>query len=181
MDLRESKLHQAFDIGLKRKEVTHLDHMNRKILDRHFPDMALKPNINVRPSITRCTLFPVLNSTIEPSYDKPMYLDHHLETNFAPCQSNGPVNSSDAHINTENALRGQNIPLHHGNLDYIPSLESDLYQVQMPTPVESAHPQMHPLLFEQPKFHPYHHPNVIANKIGNEMFHNHTRTQLRQI
>ena len=161
-----------------RKTDDHLETMNKSILKRNFPDVALKPNFDLRPVNTRYTMNknPAFSSD---GTDRP-YLEHYVESNFAPCHANGPVKLCNSQIQLENELRGQNVPLHRGDLalKYIPNHNSDMYRVQVP--ITSHEKQPYPLLFTSMSFDKTPHQNVNPN-VGNELFYNHTRTQLRGV
>ena len=91
------------------------DTMNSEISNRFFPDIPLKPNINVRPVQTKYVLFPIVDGRLDGGMKK-QYLEHYVETNFAPVTDNGPVNLTNTHIDTSSELRGLNVPLHKGDL-----------------------------------------------------------------
>ena len=159
-----------------------LEEINKNILDRRFPDIALKPNIDFRPLPTKYTFFQV------PKTDKPAsknYLQHYVETNFAPVHSNGPVKTCDTHIDVENEMRGQNVPLHRGDLHikHTPHLQSDLFAKQniqsVLMNVNVLEDSMIPSKYESSTSN--YHPIVNNPKIGQDYFNNHTRTQLRQL
>ena len=65
------------------------------------------------------------------------------------------------------------------NIKYIPSLNSDLYNVTVPQGKNNV-TQPYPLLFEQYTFDQSLHSNVQPH-IGNQILYNHTRTQLRNM
>jgi hypothetical protein len=159
-----------------------LDKMNQDIINRVFPDFELKPNLDFRPISTKYMLFPLLNKTEPEPLSRP-YSDFYTETNFTGSISKGPVNLSKQQILLENELRGQNIPLHRGDVEikHIPSLKSDLY-TSSPA-VKSEAPKTKSL---DPSFHHNNNPHnnlkiSSMSKVGTNSFHNHTRTQLRQL
>lgn len=172
---------QYMDIvnGLIIKNDDRLEEINQGILNRRFPDAPLKPNVSAHPVSTRQSLFPVQDLRKQPA-PKDMYLDHYVEANFAPVQSNGPVKLDATHINIENELRGQNTPLHKGDLaiKHIPNNNSNLYNQEIVSTKNYVQP--HPHLFEANTFEE-NHRTMYNNKLGKELFNNNTRTQLRQI
>lgn len=157
-----------------------LDEINERIMSRRFPDVELKPNLSVRPVGTQCTHYPIIDHRKNDIMSKE-YLEHYVETNFAPCHAKAPVKNCKKHFEIENELRGQNTPLHKGDLGlkYIPHLESDMYKVQIPEP-SLVVAQPHPLLFSVNQFETNSNVGYINNNIGRETFNNSTRTQLRQ-
>ena len=156
------------------------DTMNSEISNRFFPDIPLKPNINVRPVQTKYVLFPIVDGRLDGGMKK-QYLEHYVETNFAPVTDNGPVNLTNTHIDTSSDLRGLNVPLHKGDLPlkYTPSKNSDMYKVNVPKGKDVVQP--HPGLFIKDKYKTSAQHHVTHQNIGKELLHNHTRTQLRNL
>lgn len=154
--------------------------MNYQILNRHFPEIPLKPNINVRPVSTKYTLFPIVDGRIN-STDKKNYLEHYTETNFAPIESSGPVNLSSNHINTSSELKGLNVPLHKGDLpmQYVPSLNSDMYVVNVPKGKPVTQP--FPGLFTKQTYKTSSQQHILSQDIGKDLLNNNTRVQLRTL
>ena len=164
-------------------EEDHLETMNAHILNRRFPDAPLKPNLSFRPLSTKYDPFPIPKPDTSAQLSK-QYLQHYVETNFAPVHSNGPVQSCDTHIKMENELMGKNVPLHRGDLDikHIPHQKSDMYSnnniqnVLMNVNVLDSTISPSPYVANTPVT-----ANRIPANIGTETFHNHTRVQLRQL
>jgi len=154
--------------------------MNNEIYRRNVPDIPLKPNLNVRPQETRHMMFPIMD-THKDNSSGIKYLEYFPEASFAPINARGPVRTHKSYVNVENELRGQNRPLHKGDLatiNYVPSLNSSLYKMEIPIPTKTPQ-QPFPLLFSTPTFSPHLHENLINNDIGKQVFHNHTQQQLR--
>ena len=157
-----------------------VDELNSRILERDVPDKALAPNFSPRPSTTKYSLFPMLDSRmatnvpIEPNYN------YSGATNFTPpLMKRGPVSGFINHVHTESELRNQGVSLQKGADQgvYVPSSDSDLYKVYVP-PKPSVQP--HPELFHREQFDQSAHPNVSsAPHVGMDRFNNNTRTQLR--
>tara|TARA_B100001173_G_C15957095_1_gene533953 strand:+ start:648 stop:1160 length:513 start_codon:yes stop_codon:yes gene_type:complete len=156
------------------------DIMNNEISNRFLTDTPLKPNINVRPVQTKYVLFPIVDGRLDSGMKK-QYLEHYVETNFAPVTDNGPVNLTNTHIDTSSELRGLNVPLHKGDLPlkYTPSKTSDMYIVNVPKGKQVVQP--HPALFAKDKYKTMAQQHVTQQNIGKELLHNHTRTQLRNL
>jgi hypothetical protein len=108
--------------------------------------------------------------------------DYSCKTNFTPpVQSVGPVSGFINNVDIENTLRNQYFGLQRGagqNI-YIPSSDSDLYKVVIPS---RPSVQLFPGLFQEPTFDQTMHANLEKNTaIGSDIFNNNTRTQLRTI
>ena len=157
----------------------YLQKMNDKILNRRFPDVELKPNLDNRPLSTKYSLFPIVQSL--PPRENKQYLEHYTELNFAPCSAMGPVKKCDTHVSLENELRGQNSKLYKGDLvnKFVPSVKSDMYNVVLPIFEQVQQP--HPLLFQQNKYSTSQQSKVVDSNIGKDLLYNHTRTQLRNM
>ena len=165
------------DIYGYRRVEDPLETINKNILKRNFPDVVLKPNLDLRPVNTRYTMNQNPKVPVE-ELDRP-YLDYYLESNFAPCHAKAPLKMTNTQIQLENELRGQNVPLHGGDLalKYVPNPNSDLYRIEVP--ITSHEKQPHPLLFARMEHDKKTHANNFNKNVGNELFYNHTRTQLR--
>ena len=158
-----------------------VEDLNDRIFDRNHSDHALPPNIDSRPVQTKYALFPMLDKRMPATVPIESNYDYSLETNFTPpIMTNGPVSGYINNVNTESTLRNQFFALQKGadQSVYIPSSNSDLYKV---TVVSRPEEQPYPLLFENGiQIDKTLHPNVRNNPdIGKDLFHNNTRTQLR--
>lgn len=163
---------------------TNIDQINEKISTRYFPDAELKPNIDFRPVPTKYSLFPIIDRKPEIIKNEKMYLEHHVELNFNPGNKKGPFSGYKNNIEIENILRNQKTFLNNDEIGskYIPSLKSDLYVPQtfgnFRTKNMVNEDPGNSLLFRNFTFDSSPHPN-ISNQIGNHLFHNNTRVQLK--
>jgi hypothetical protein len=178
MDLRENT--RIF--GLQEGGIIKPDDntINDDIYRRNIPDIPLKPNLDVRSQETRHMIYPIMD-THKDNFMGPRYVEYFPEAAFAPINAKGPVRTHNSFFNLENELRGQNRPLHKGDLEsinYVPSLNSTLYKMEIPIPSKTP-PQPFPLLFSKPTFSPHLHENLINNDIGKQVFNNHTQQQMR--
>jgi len=168
--------------GLFYGQNERVDELNARIQSRNYADHALPPNFDPRPVQTKYVKFPALDVYRKPIVQIESNYDYGLETNFTPpLMSVGPVSGFLNRVNTESSLRNQYFALQKGADQgiYVPDKNSDLYRVRIPyIPGE----QTHPLLFENTQLDQSPHPNTINEpQIGADMFHNNTRTQLRNI
>jgi len=161
-------------------QFSRTDELNCRILERNEPQSALPPNFSPRPVLSKYARFPMLDARMPSSVPITSNFNYSAASNFTPpIMKTGPVSGFINNVNVESELRNQNYALQRGagqNV-YIPSSESDLYKVTV-----SSKPsiQPYPGLFEQPNFNQSPHPNVCdSDHVGNEMFRNNTRTQLR--
>jgi hypothetical protein len=159
-----------------------VDELNTRINTRHFPDSPLEPNFDPRSIPTKYSKFPIVNRRKTMNEPVIPYLDHNISINFNPGSQRAPPSGFINNIDTETMLRNQTFALQRGGNQgiYIPSSQSDLYNVRVPNGSLNE-PQPYPDLFNRSKFEHSIHPNLNGNKIGKDRFFNHTRTQLRDM
>ena len=169
-------------VGISYGQNERVDELNERIETRHFPDSPLQPNFDPRSIPTKYSKFPIINR--RKSMDEPVipYLDYNQSVNFNPGTHRAPPSGFLNNIDTETILRNQTFALQRGGEQgvYIPSSQSDLYQVYLPKGSINE-PQPHPELFNKMDFKQDLHINLQGNKVGRDRFFNHTRTQLRGI
>jgi len=160
-----------------------VEELNDRLMNRVFPDIGLEPNFDPRPVATKYSLFPVLDARKAATVPIQTHLDYYPEVMFNPGNGRGPVNGYLRRVDTENDLRNQTRVLNSCDDisgKYIPSLESDLYIVDLTTkkPLGGIDDQTHPMLFT-PFVLKTTESNIQQYDIGQSVFQNHTRTQLR--
>ena len=103
------------------------------------------------------------------------YGTYSTKSVFNPGNAQAPWSGFSNNINTESTLRNQFFALQNcEQSEYVPSSNSDLYQTKIDyKPVQ----QNHPLLFEKSDLAPF---NPNTDNIGNSLFNNHTRNQLKE-
>ena len=162
----ESKPIYGLHVGLQNGQHDRVDELNERMLERAFDNKPIKPVFDPRSASTKYSAFPILDRRTKPT------AKIHLEYEKEPVGQN---------IETETDLYGRNDrnAVYDSGSRFKPSLHSDMYKVvvgkstDLP-PVERA------LLFEQQQFDRFVHPNLNSQQIGNDVFYNHTRTQLRR-
>jgi hypothetical protein len=150
------------------------DDINKRIIDRMFPDVDLRPNFDPRPVSTKYSLFPIVDSYARTTENYKPYLDYYPEVMFNPGNAKAPVSGIINKIDMETELRNQTSLANK----YIPPLDSDMYKVEVKSKDDNAAIKAHPLLFA-PFLVSSSTNNEIHSSIGADRFHNHTRTQLR--
>lgn len=162
-----------------------VDELNDRLLARQFPDTGLSPMLEIRPVSTKYSFFPISDARVEPSSRRTPIPEYYLETNFNPGTARAPIAGLLRDMDVFSELRGQsrNTVLVRGGTShtYIPSQTSDLYKIQMATPIfRPEESQPHPDLFRRQQFSQHSAPRpFIDGAIGQDMFMNNTRTQLR--
>jgi hypothetical protein len=158
-----------------------VNELNTRIQLRQFPDNPLRPNFDPRPVPTKYSIFPIIDRKSIPKTPMHSYLDN---SGFVPVSHNGPPKPFLENIDTETILRNQTVALQHGAGQgvFVPSYQSDLYMNPVysnPYYAISAR-QPHPELFSKPFLINREH-EIKHQPIGKQLFHNNTRTQLRNM
>lgn len=154
-----------------------VEELNERIESRHFPDLALAPNFDPRPTPTKRMQFPMVNMRAIPSAPIQEYANFSTKNNFYPGTQAAPPLGYAANVETEMRLRNQYFALQHCDQNvYVPSTESDLYKVQA---VGRTVEQPYPYMFVTPVFENPAAINNLNPAVGGDMFYNNTRTQLR--
>lgn len=156
----ESKPIYGLPTGLLRGQHDRVDELNDRILGRSFDNKPTKTVFDPRAISTKYSLFPILDRRPK------IYLD-----------DKDPVGQN---VETETDLYGrkERVGVYDSGSKFRPSLESDMYKVEVGKPTDQP-PLERALLFARPTFDASVHPNLISSQIGNNVFNNHTRTQLR--
>ena len=156
----ESKPIYGLHSGLLSGQHDRVDELNDRILGRAFDNKPAKPVFDPRATSTKYSLFPILDRRPK------IYLD-----------DKDPVGQN---VETETDLYGrrERVGVYDSGSKFRPSLESDMYKVEVGKPTDQP-PLERALLFARPTFDASVHPNLISTQIGNNVFNNHTRTQLR--
>jgi hypothetical protein len=136
-----------------------VDELNDRILGRSFANKPVKPVFDPRSVSTKYVLFPILDNRPE------IYLEDKVAV------------GENVEIETDLYGRNERSQKYDSGSLFRPSLESDMYKSmnnrRRVTDTERA------LLFTRPTIETFVHPNLISTEVGNDIFHNHTRTQLR--
>lgn len=158
------------------------EEINKRMENRYFPDTVIPPNFDPRPVSTRFCVLPMVDmrkqTTDAPTKITPDQTGGQFI--YSPATSRAPPATFFRSVDLETQLRTGNTRSIK-NI-YIPSSNSDLYRVQItPSAVPcSANTTeiMPPFLFSSLGQYSKHIPSGLGN-IGNDYFHNHTKTQLR--
>lgn len=154
-----------------------LESINSEIYERNKPDSSLRPNFDFRSIPTRYSQQPVLDRR-QSTVPIRQYNEYSMENEFAGVQSNAPI--SGFKVESESVLRNQFFALQHGADQgiYVPSSNSDLYKVQVPS-WSNPYEQKHPDLFLRNTYTSSSNNYIDNSNIGKDKFNNNTRTQMR--
>jgi hypothetical protein len=165
--------------GILYGQNARVDELNDRILSRFSCDAPLQANFDVRPVPTKYSRFPIIDRVAQPKISIKDRGDFRVSDNFAPVQSNGPVDGYFSQVDKESTLRNQFFAIQAApKCTYIPKSDSDLYKVKMPTP-SIKEPQPHPSLFERYRMDVLAPVRNADPTIGHKTFMNDTRVQLR--
>lgn len=165
-------------MSIREKASVYKDVNSSRIYNRNLPTLSLEPYLSFTPIATKYNK--IDNHQMKRQADlEANAMENRVSYNqhmtFNP-GSRAPWKGYVEHINDESLLRNQVYALQKCNQSqYVPSSNSDLYNYNLN--VKQVHPK-HPLLFKQEQFAEYD-PNCNTNKVGKELFMNHTRNQLR--
>jgi len=154
------------------------EQINKKIYDRNIPSQMLQPYLDVRPVMTKYSYFPIVDPRKQisvPLKQQPTYNVHNV---FNPGNTTSPWSGFASNINKESELRNQIYALQKCSQSvYVPNSNSDLYNYKFKTVTK---PNPHELLFNNPSFDEFN-PNPNSGIIGNAIFLNPTRVQVRDL
>uniref|UniRef100_A0A6C0B7P0 Uncharacterized protein n=1 Tax=viral metagenome TaxID=1070528 RepID=A0A6C0B7P0_9ZZZZ len=172
----QEKMYGVAD-GITYQQNERTDDLNKRIIERQFPDYPLEPNYEPRPVPTKYSIFPIVDRRTPAKETRLDYPVHDSYINFNPGSNSAPIKGYFKNVDTETVLRNQTFSLQNtAHNTYIPSSKSDLYNV---TVISSPSEQPYPLLFDKPALDKKLHPNVKNSDIGKNIFFNATRVQLR--
>jgi hypothetical protein len=153
--------------------------MNKIIANRNFPSNNLAMNFSFRPVNTKYTLMPTYNHQIESSVPIDNREVYDVNSTFFPGTRKPHFCGFATNVDRESTLRNQFFALQKADqIAYVPNSSSDLYENNINFPTHNANLDAH-LLFKEESFNDFN-PN-ISNSIGNEIFYNSTRVQLKDL
>ena len=153
--------------------------INQNIYDRNFPSSQLNMNYSPRPVNTKYTYLPILDNRKES--DVPINNNgiYNSEETFYPGTRNPNFCGFANKIDAESTLRNQFFALQKADqAKWVPNSTSDLYE----NPVNYVNTNRDldtSALFREETFNDFN-PN-LSNNIGNDLFYNSTRVQLKNI
>lgn len=153
---------------------------NERIYDRNIPSQPLQAYLDVRPVMTKYSYFPIVDPRKEltvPMIQMPTY---NVNRVFNPGNTQSPWSGFATNINLESELRNQVFALQKcSQAVYVPNSNSDLYKYSFhPSINNTSNP--HSLLFKEETYCSFN-PNPDNKIVGNGLFYNSTRTQLREL
>ena len=150
--------------------------LDNRIASRNVPSTSLQPSFGIRPVSTKYDFLPIYDkrqqSTV-PIIRVPMY---DVNTTFNPGSAQAPWSGFATNINNESILRNQVFAMQKSEQSkYIPSSNSDLYNTIVDGTNEH---QPFPELFREQHLGDFN-PNKL--NVGNDLFNNSTRCQIKNL
>lgn len=177
MDLNDNPNVTGAINGLWQGQHSRLNELNSRITERQFPDRPLQPQFNFRSVPTKYSYLPVVDRRAKPQVPIVKHEIYNTATNFSPATRNGPVASYLANIDLETVLQNRHVALQHGADQgvYVPGSKSDLYGFTAVGRQEDMGERA--MIFDKQSLATK--VSDVARQIGQDRFHNNTRTQLR--
>lgn len=159
-----------------------VEELNQRIHGRVIPDsnVILNPNFDIRSVPTRNSLtFPIIDLKVSSKNSKKNFYD--IEENFAPIQTKGPFVNFVNNVDNESQLRNQFYALQRGvgQSVFIPSSNSDLYNNIVPKSSVNVEQPFRGLFERSRNLMTTHNEFLLNPNIGQDVFHNNTKVQLR--
>ena len=155
------------------------DIINNNIYNRNIPSNQLNMNFSPRSVSTKYSALPILDHRQESSVPMNNYPIYNSGSTFFPGTSKPHFCGFAKNIDLESSLRSQFFALQKADqAKYIPSSSSNMYN----NPINFINTNKdldNYLLFNQNSFNDFN-PN-LSNNIGNEIFLNSTRVQLKNL
>ena len=160
--------------GMYRCNHERVDEINSRMADRNIPSSSLQPQYSIRPVATKYGCMQVLDQYKKTTEPLNSYKPYSTKAVFNPGNAQAPWSGFTNNVNVESSLRNQFFALQKcEQSEFVPKSNSDLYETRVDFKPQK---QTHPLLFDKPDLEPFN-PNV--HNLGNNLFNNHTRNQLK--
>jgi hypothetical protein len=177
MDLNDNPNVTGAIQGLWQGQHSRLDELDERIAARQFPDRPLQPQFEFRSVATKYSHFPIIDRRAKPEVSIIKNDQYNTATHFSQATRNGPTNTYLANIDLETVLQNRHVALQHGADQgvYVPSSKSDLYGFSAVGRQENLGDRS--MIFDKHQLNTK--VSEVARQIGQDRFHNNTRTQLR--
>jgi hypothetical protein len=153
--------------------------INNSIANRNFPSNNLGMNFSFRPVNTKYTLMPTYNHATQSTVPINNNALYDVSNTFFPGTRKPHFYGFATNVDKESTLRNQFFALQKADqVAYLPNTSSNLYENNINFLTHNANLDEQ-LLFKEESFNDFN-PN-ISNSIGNEIFYNSTRVQLKDL
>jgi hypothetical protein len=153
--------------------------INSEIMNRNIPSSGLTMNFSFRPVNTKYTFMPTVAPLVKSVEPIQNYGNYDISSVFFPGTRKMHFCGFASNIDRESTLRNQFFALQKADQKaYIPPSTSDLYENKINFAPKNENLDSH-LLFREEQFQDFN-PNTFPT-MGNELFYNSTRVQLKNI
>ena len=155
------------------------NNIGNNIYERVVPSHEMQMNFGFRPIMSKYATMPILDDRIVSQVNINKEPAYNSENVFYPGTSKPHFSGFATNIDNESTLRNQFFALQKGDKHlYIPNSNSDLYENNLD--IKNYNLNLDNLvLFKKQNFDDFN-PN-LSHKIGNNIFNNSTRVQLKNI
>ena len=158
------------------EKIDRYDELNQRISERNIPSEYLQPQFSLRPVSTKYATLPMIDRRIKAEVQLRPVVPYNIGKVFNPGSAQAPWSGYASNVDVETVLRNQTFALQkNGQSTYIPSSNSDLYEVEVFGRQET---QPFPNLFEEPNLAPF---NSNPHNIAQDVFNNSTRQQIKNL
>ncbi len=153
--------------------------INKEIYNRNRPSSEIAMHFSPRSVSTKYSHLPILDHRKETTVPLNNYENYNSETVFFPGNRKPHFCGFASSVDNESSLRNQFFALQKADqAQWLPSTNSDLYE----NPINFTNTNIDldkSNLFKHEEFADFN-PN-LSNNIGNKLFHNSTRVQLKNL
>ena len=155
------------------------EELNDRLYQRNIPSTDLQPQFGIRAVSTKYAMMPILDRRTQPTEPINNIPTYDPYATFNPGNATAPWSGFAANVNNESKLRNQFYALQRGcgQSTFIPSTTSDMYEVNIPMPLQNTAEQSFPYLFEKSSFENF---DPCFSGGGANLFDNCTRYQLKE-
>ena len=158
--------------------IKEANEISARIAARNIPSHSLEPAFSPRPVSTKYTILPIVDQRKETTVSLDNYPHYNVSQVFNPGTAQAPWSGFASQINTESSLRNQFFALQKADqARFIPSSNSSLYQTNMPYSDGTLSSKN---TYKEEAFN-FFNPNPHIQIVGNNIFDNNTRTQIKNI
>lgn len=155
------------------------NNINNEIYSRNFPSNQLNMHFSPRSVSTKYSTMAILDHRKESNVSINNFPIYDSNSTFFPGTSKPHFCGFAKNIDLESSLRSQFFALQKADqAKYVPSSSSDLYENSIDFVNTNKDLDNH-LLFQRPSFNDFN-PN-LSSTIGNEIFLNSTKVQLKNL
>lgn len=155
------------------------NNINNSIANRNLPSNNLGMNFSFRPVNTKYTLMPTYNQVTQSTVPINSNVLYDVSNTFFPGTRKPHFHGFATNVDKESTLRNQFFALQKADqVAYLPNSSSDLYENNINFITQNNNLDAY-LIFKEESFNDFN-PN-ISDSIGNEIFYNSTRVQLKNL